>query len=105
MNIDVSLKGKTNYIFGFLCWGYWSKTCKYATNKTFETHYLLQDPLLGFAWATKPQTKIELKLKSLEYKIDGCFRYKNCKRLLIYSEPFIISLVLLAFKFHNNLIL
>ncbi len=87
-NINVSPRSKTNYILGLLCQGYWSKNCKYATNKTFETHHLLQDPLLGFAWIPKFQSKVEQNLGSLKYKIDGYFRHKNCKRLLTFGEPF-----------------
>ncbi len=40
------------------------------------------------AWVVKLQTKFELKLGSLDYKIDGCFRHKNCKRVSTFGEPF-----------------
>jgi hypothetical protein len=69
---NVEPEGNTDFILGLLCWGSWSRTCKYSTNK-FEVHSLLQDPLLGFTWVVKPQTKVELKLGYLEYKIDGYF--------------------------------
>lgn len=88
MDVDVSHGGKIDFIFGLLYWGYWSKTCKYVTKKTFETHCLFQNLLHGFAWVVKLQTKFELKLGSLDYKIDGCFRHKNCKRLSTFCEPF-----------------
>ncbi len=72
-NIDVEFEGIVDSIFSLLCWGYCSRTCNYSTNKIFEVHSLLQDPLPGFAWVAKPQTKVELKLGCLEYKIDGFF--------------------------------
>jgi hypothetical protein len=58
------------------------------TNKIFKVHSLLQDPVLGFAWVAKPQTKVELKLWCLEYKIDGFFRHKNCPRIFNFGELF-----------------
>jgi hypothetical protein len=69
--------------------------------KTFETHCLFQNPLHGFAWVVKLQTKFELKLGSLDYKINGFFRITKGYQLLVNLSP--ISLVLLAFKFHKNL--
>jgi len=40
------------------------------------------------SWVVKLQTTFELKLGSLDYKIDGCFKHKNCKRLSTFGEPF-----------------
>jgi hypothetical protein len=53
-NTNAKLEGNIDFILGLLCWGYWSKTCKYSTNKIFEVHSLLQDPLLGSAWVVEP---------------------------------------------------
>jgi hypothetical protein len=49
----------------------------------------LHDPFLGFAWVAKPQTKMELKLRCLEYKIDGCFQHRDCPWIFNFGEPFI----------------
>lgn len=66
----------------------------------------MQDLLLGFTWAVEPQTKIELWLKSLGYKFDGCFKHAHCKRKSKYGEPFIrTSFVMFVPKFCTNLIL
>jgi hypothetical protein len=88
-NIDVELEGNIDFILDLLCWGYWSRTCKYSTNKIFEVHSFLQDPLPRFAWVVEPQTKAELKLRCLEYKIDGCFRHKDCPHISNFGGPFI----------------
>jgi hypothetical protein len=85
-NIDVELEGDVNFIFGLLCWDYWSMTCKYSTNKFFEVHNLLHDLFFEFAWVAEPKTKMDLKLECLEYKIDGCFKHRDCPWIFIFGE-------------------
>jgi hypothetical protein len=53
-NINAELEGNIDFILGLLCWGYWSRTCKYSTNKIFEVHSLLQNLLLGSTWVVEP---------------------------------------------------
>jgi hypothetical protein len=88
-NIDVDFEGNGDSMFGLLCWGYCSRSCKYSTNKNFEIHNLLYDPLPVFAWVAKPQTKVELKLGCLEYKIEGFLKHRNCPHIFNFDEPFI----------------
>jgi hypothetical protein len=102
-NIDLELESNVDSIVGLLCWGYCSRTCKHSTNKIFEVHSLLQDFILKFALVTKPQTKVELELGCLEYKIDG-LDIEIVHKYLIFVNHSLTSLVMFVIEFHRNLI-